>query len=185
MRGIAFHAGATLLELVVVLTLIAILAAIGVPTYRYITTASRMSAELNDLVGDMQYARSEAVREGRTVTVCIAASVTQPYSCAGPGTTSWQDGWLVFTDLQADQTIDPGDTVLRVQQPFAHGDTLTSDNNISSVTFNRDGFAWTNYATVTITLKDSTDNSAFTRCLYISMSGMMNTVMHTTDPNCT
>ncbi len=164
--------------------IVAILAAIAVPSFRYVTTSNRMATELDALVGDMQYARSEAVRQGEAVTVCVAASVTSPYSCAVAGTDTWQNGWLVFTDLKSDQTVDAGDAVLRVQKAFTQGDTLTSSDNISSVTFNRDGFAYTGQAQVTVTLKDSTNDTGFTRCLYLSQSGMMSTAMNATDATC-
>lgn len=182
--GLAPQAGATLFEVVVVMMIVAILAAIAVPSFRNFTTSNRMTTELDALVGDMQYARSEAVRQGQSVTVCVAASVTAPYSCAAAGTDTWQNGWLVFTDLKSDQTVDTGDPVLRVQKPFTQGDTLTSDNGISSVTFNRDGFAYTGQAQVTLTLRDSAKDTGFTRCLYLSQSGMMSTAMNATDTNC-
>lgn len=177
------------MEVIVVMLIVAILASIGVPSYRYVTTSNRMATELDGLVGDLQYARSEAVREGQAVTVCIAGRTTSPYFCAAAGTDTWQNGWLVFTDLNSDQQVDTGDTVLRVQPAFtpqggATSDTLTSTNNISSVTFNRDGFAYTGQAQVTLTLVDSTGNAAYTRCLYLTQSGMMSTEMHSTDAAC-
>ena len=187
LRAKLTQAGVTLFELVVVMLIIAILAAIGVPTYQYVTSTSRMSSELNGLLGDLQYARAEAVREGQTVTVCVADSTVNPYSCASSGTTTWQNGWLVFTDVAANQTYDSssGDTVLRIQKPFTQGDTLESSNQVSALTFNRDGFAYLGAAQVTLTLKNSSGTAAYTRCLYLSQSGMMSTTTHLLDPNCT
>src|SRR5258708_12613339 len=65
--------GFTVTELMVVLAIVAILLGIGVPSYRYITNSYRMSAEVNGLLGDLQYARSEAIKEGQTVTTCVSA----------------------------------------------------------------------------------------------------------------
>ena len=73
------EAGLTLIELLIVITLMAILMGIGVPSYRYVTTSNRMSTEVNSLLGDLQYARSEAAREGQFVAVCAAQS-TRPNS---------------------------------------------------------------------------------------------------------
>ena len=179
------QSGVTLFELLVVMMIIGILAAIGVPTYRYVTVSSRMSSELNALLGDLQFARSEAVREGQTVSVCIASSTTSPYSCASSSATDWQNGWLVFSDRSGNGVYDSaaGDAVLRVQGPFTNGDTLTASNNVGVITFNRDGFADFNTAQVTMTLQNSPPNSAYTRCLFLSQSGMMTTAMHSTDPS--
>ncbi len=178
------QSGVTLFELLVVMMIVAILAGIGIPTYRYITTSSRMSGEMNALLGDLQYARSEAVREGEPVTVCVAGSTTSPYSCAGTGATSWQDGWIVFSDLSDNQTIGGNDAVLRVQPAFTDGDVFKSNQDVSSITFNREGFAYTGVSKVTITLTDSSGNVDYTRCMYIAESGMMTTTSHSMNTSC-
>lgn len=183
-RGALRQRGVTLFELLVVMMIVAILAAIGIPTYRYITTSSRMSGEMNALLGDLQYARSEAVREGEPVTVCVAGSTTSPYSCAGTGATSWQDGWIVFSDLSDNQTIGGNDAVLRVQPAFTGGDVFQSNQGVSSITFNREGFAYTGVSKVTITLTDSSNNVDYTRCMYITESGMMTTTSHSMNASC-
>src|SRR5215470_11999907 len=104
-------AGFTFVELMVVITIAAMLIAIGVPSYRYVTNSNRMSAEVNALLGDMQFARSEALREGRTVSICISANGT---SCSSAYT--WQSGWVVFSDLNNDGAIGANDPILRVQK---------------------------------------------------------------------
>ena len=188
-RGAPAHrqCGVTLFELVIVMLIIAILAGVGIPTYQYVTTSSRMSAELNALLGDLQYARSEAVRQGQPVSVCIADQTTPPYSCAASGSENWDQGWLVFSDVGGTKNYDSGagDEILRVQTAFSSGDTFTDADGVSAVSFNRDGFANLGVPQMTLTLKDKTDNSQYTRCLYVSQSGMMTTAMHSTDANCT
>lgn len=178
--------GVTLFELLVTMLIIAILAAIAVPSYRYITTYSRMSAEMNALLGDLQYARSEAVREGQAVSVCVAASTTSPRSCAADGTTAWQDGWLVFSDLSDNGVYDKtvGDAVLRVQPPITSGDTLIQGNGISVITFNHEGFAYIGQATAMFTLNDSGGDLQLMRCLFISESGMMTAALYAANSTC-
>ncbi|MFK9866802.1 Tfp pilus assembly protein FimT/FimU, partial [Escherichia coli] len=61
------QAGFTLTEVMIVTTIVAILFGIGLPSYKYVTTSNRVASEVNALLGDMQFARSEAVREGQTV----------------------------------------------------------------------------------------------------------------------
>jgi Tfp pilus assembly protein FimT len=93
------------------------------------------------------------------------------------GSTTWQEGWIVFQDQNNDQTVDPGDNVLRVQSTFSGSDTFIAGNGVSSVTFNREGFA-TNAAggfPATLTLHEQTANAAWTRCLYITGTGLMAT----------
>src|ERR1700674_3308449 len=88
-------AGFTLIEILITITIVAILLAIAAPSFRYVTTANRASSEINGLLGDMQLARAEAIREGQTVTIC--ATVDQA-TCVGPGVVLWRTGWLVFSD---------------------------------------------------------------------------------------
>ncbi|HEY7888514.1 MAG TPA: GspH/FimT family pseudopilin [Steroidobacteraceae bacterium] len=179
------QAGVTLVELLTVVTIAGILMAIGVPSYRYITTDNRTSTEANKLLGDLQFARSEAVREGQSITVCVALSTnpTSP-SCAASGTTTWEKGWIVFGDVNNDQTIDTGDPVLRIQNAFGGSDTFGSNHSVSAVTFNRSGFVNQLGATqVTVTLHDSTSYVTYTRCLNLTQAGMLSVQTHAQNPS--
>jgi type IV fimbrial biogenesis protein FimT len=181
--GASRQSGFTLIELIIVMILVGILVAIGVPSYKSVTTSSRMSAESNALLGDMQYARAEAAREGEPVTVCTSTNGT---SCSGAGSTSWQNGWIVFTDLNDDQTVDAGDPVLRVQRAFSGTDTFTSSNTDYAVTFTREGFAYLGAGgSLIVTLHNTPENGYYSRCLEISQAGMMSIQTPTSDSvNC-
>jgi type IV fimbrial biogenesis protein FimT len=164
------HLGFSLLELMTALAVAAVLVTVGVPSFRYVTNANRITAEVNGLLGDLQLARAEAIKEGRPVTVCRSVNGA---TCAAA--TSWHSGWIVFMDSNGNRTVQVGESVLRAQTPFAAGDTFVASNNISAVTFNREGFAFGLPGTVTVTLHDPTGNSAWTRCLAISIVGQMQT----------
>ena len=60
-----------------------------------------------------------------------------------------------------------------MQSPFSSSDTFGASNNVSAVTFNRDGYAVGIANGTLITLHDSTDTGAWTRCLSIGLSGEM------------
>lgn len=165
-------AGYTLMEMLIVMSIIAVLTAIAIPSFKYVTDSGRISGELNGLVGDLQYARNEAGKEGQTITVCPSVS---PYvQCATSVT--WNTGWIVFADINNDQKVDGNDNILRKQTAFTGGDTLTADNALQSITFNREGFAKTGTTnTVTMTLHASAPSSGSTRCLTVSPVGMLAT----------
>jgi type IV fimbrial biogenesis protein FimT len=109
----------TMLELVIVMAIVAILATIAMPGFQYVTSSNRVSTEVNGLLGDMQYARNEALKEGQPITVCPSANPTSPTpSCSG--STAWQSGWIVFPDPDSTQTVGP--TTSDLAQPDAvHG----------------------------------------------------------------
>src|SRR5882672_3874940 len=118
--------GFTLVEMIISVAVAAILLTIGIPSFRYVTNSNRIAAEINGLLGDMQFARSEAVKEGIPVSVCVSSNST---ACDGVNVTTWQNGWIVFSDANNDAAVDGGnDVVLRVQKPFASTDTFVATN---------------------------------------------------------
>lgn len=171
--------GFTLTEMLVVIAIVAILLSIGVPSYTYISNSYRMTGEVNGLLGDAQFARSEAIKEGQQIVLCTSTTET---TCAGVDT--WQVGWIVCVDLNNDGNCDAGDPVLRAQAAFANTDTFVSDaaSGTTHVVFNREGFAVGFPAEAILTLHNATANTAWTRCLEIQTVGMMTVVNHVTAP---
>ena len=62
-------AGFTLVELMMVIAILAIVMAIGVPSFTTMIKNNRLSASVNDVAGALHFARAEAVRRGRPVQV--------------------------------------------------------------------------------------------------------------------
>lgn len=170
-------AGFNLIELMVVIAIGAILTGIGVSSYRYVTYSNRVSTEVNSLLGDLMLARSEAIKQGVNVYVCPLA--TGP-TCA-TNSSSWQNGWMVFADVDGSTDYNTGDVLIRVQKAFTKAtDTFTSDNSVTNVKFNREGFAVglpssssVNY--ITITLHTTPTNSQWTRCVQVTSYGGLTT----------
>jgi type IV fimbrial biogenesis protein FimT len=171
--------GFTLTEMLVVIAIVTIMLSIAVPSYKYISNSYRMAGEVNGLLGDAQFARSEAIKEGQQVVLCTSTTQT---SCAG--VTTWQSGWIVCVDLNNNGTCDAGEPVLRAQAPFVNTDTFVSDalSSATTIIFNREGFAVGFPAQAILTLHDATVNSAWTRCLEIQTVGMMTVLNHITAP---
>lgn len=175
--------GFTLFELLIVMLIVGIFAALGIPSFKYVTSSNRMSSEVNSLLGDMQYARSEAVKQGQTITVCTSSNPTSATpSCSG--SSSWNVGWIVFIDANSNQTVDTGEQTIRVQTAFTGTDTFSGGAGTSAVTFNREGYA-SAYASptpvtlpVAITLHSAPVNDQWTRCIALSFAGMPSTMMY-------
>lgn len=175
----ARQAGVTLIELLTVSVIVAILLSIGMPSYHYVTTNNRMATESDSLLGDLQFARAEAIREGQQVSVCVSKTGTSCDVATLPP--AWQEGWIVFSNPKNVTTVDANDPLVRVDKGFSgNGDTFQSNNNIYEINFSGNGFANLGVASMNITLHDSTASSQYTRCLQITQAGMMSVVTATT-----
>jgi type IV fimbrial biogenesis protein FimT len=170
------NSGFSLVELMVVIMIVATLMALGVPSYRYVTNSNRISAEVNSLLGDLQFARSEAIKEGGTVTVCPAADTTLT-ACGN--SSRWDQGWIVTSP-----NVIPA--VMRVQQPFATTkDTFVSLGGQTAISFDRNGFASAQpvlaNGSVTIRLTTIPDVHQWTRCVEVIVGGAITTEKYNQD----
>jgi type IV fimbrial biogenesis protein FimT len=170
--------GYTMIEMLMTMAIAAILLSLAIPSFRYVTNSNRIASELNGLLGDLQLARAEAIKEGRTVTVCQS---NDGATCTN--STSWQGGWIVFSDPTNVGVYDVGEIYLRKQKPFSGTDTFLASNNVAVITFNREGYAVGMANGTLVTLHDSTNNSAWTRCLSINLSGQMTSEVQGTITN--
>jgi type IV fimbrial biogenesis protein FimT len=169
--------GVTLVELMITITIAGILLGMGVSSYKYVTKSNRSSGEINALLGDMQFARYEAVKEGLPVQIC-PTSTTTSITCST--TTTWSNGWIVLSNAGSGST--GAAVVLRRQLPFSSfnsTDTLSSPTAAQLVTFNREGFASGITAVAMFSLHDATASAAYTRCLMLGVSGTLATARAT------
>lgn len=123
------NSGFTLIELMVTISVLAILMSIAIPSFQGFILNSRLTATTNDLASALAFARSEAVKRATRVTVCKSANTgaSSPICSAGA---SWQDGWIVFVDGATAGTVDGTDAnnILRVFQPTVNtGMAITSN----------------------------------------------------------
>lgn len=102
-----FSEGVTLLEMMVVVTILAILSAIAIPAMKRWIEDVTAGALINSLLTDLQLARSEAIRRGHPVVVCKSSGG----QCSMVG--SWEQGWLLFADANNNAARDAGEEIIR------------------------------------------------------------------------
>jgi type IV fimbrial biogenesis protein FimT len=105
-------AGFTLPEMLIVMLVVGITLTLAVPSFTGLLARNSLSAKMNEIVGAMQLARSEAVLRNTQVTVCRRKSDNTD-TCDSSG--GWQYGWLVFVDPATSGTVgvvDGGETIL-------------------------------------------------------------------------
>ncbi len=98
--------GFTLLELMITVSVVAILAALAYPSFQGTLRSNRVTAVHNEVIALVNLARSEAIRGGRGGGVCGSSDGA---SCDG----AWGNGLLAFADTDADGEMGGEDTVLR------------------------------------------------------------------------
>ncbi len=84
--------GVTLIELMIVVSIAALLLMISAPSFNESIRRNRIQSQLGDMASTVSYARSEAVVRGVPVSICASNNGA---NCAGG---SWEDGWIVFAD---------------------------------------------------------------------------------------
>lgn len=145
--------GFTLLELMITLSIAALLMTVAVPSYQSLMKESHLTAQANELMTALYYARSEAVKQGMRVTLCKSSDGA---TCNGG---NWQDGWIVFSDTGTAGYIDSGDEILRVFPGLKESSLKGGSNFSSRVSYLRNGRSQGN---------NNLPNGTFTLCNQIS-----------------
>jgi prepilin-type N-terminal cleavage/methylation domain-containing protein len=122
--------GFTLVEAMVVVAVLAIIAAMAMPSFSSFVGKSGSLGIESDFVNAMSFARSEAMRRGVPVAVTAAASA------AG---NAFGQGWTVWVDSNANGTYDSGEPVLRQHAAYPAGISL-GDGTVTQVYFNQQGY---------------------------------------------
>jgi type IV fimbrial biogenesis protein FimT len=91
----------TIIELVITVTILAILVATAIPSFRTLMANSRSTNLASEMFMALNIARSEAIKRSARISVCASADGA---TCAG---TPWDQGWIVFIDGAATDTAAP------------------------------------------------------------------------------
>jgi prepilin-type N-terminal cleavage/methylation domain-containing protein len=109
--------GFTLYELMITLMVVGIILSFGIPNLRSFTLNSRITGTANDLHAAFMMARTEAAHAKTNVTICASADPMGAANCGG----TWDQGYVVFIDDDADQVRDAGEAILRSHPPLDTG----------------------------------------------------------------
>jgi type IV fimbrial biogenesis protein FimT len=140
--------GLTLLEILVTLLVFIIIGSLAVPGFQLYKQNSSRVTQINDLVSELNFARSEAVKRNLNVTLCASADLA---TCSNVN--NWTTGWIIFVDDNQNGAADAtdgnglidtaaGETIILARHARLSGANLVYtdvDNAAISVLFNNRG----------------------------------------------
>ncbi|MBO9662411.1 GspH/FimT family pseudopilin [Dokdonella sp.] len=124
--------GFTLVELLVTISIVAILAALAFPSYREFSVRMTVTDNTNSLIGALNAARSEAVKRGRAAAVIANGG-------------NWNNGWQVVVAAEEDggsiqdTPISPGTTAAECEAYLDN--VVNADNTVSLCVLHHDALA--------------------------------------------
>ncbi len=105
-----YYRGFSLMELVVVLAIIAIMASIGIPSFNSVIRSTKLATVVNEFIGTLNFARSEAVKRNQRIVVRKNENCTTKTNIVD---CDWEDGWVIFVE-----TTSPIDGELTINNQF-------------------------------------------------------------------
>lgn len=175
------QSGFTLIELIVTVTLAAILMGIGIPSFMETIRSNRLTSATNDLITAFNLARAEAVKRGKMVTVRRVDNSS--FTKVGAGA-QWENGYDIFVDDDADGVFDAGETFIRTFPGLPLDYTLRRTSNGPRISFLATGGA---SSVGSFVICDDWDGNAIpeaktSRLLTLTTSGRVRNYKDSDDP---
>lgn len=163
--------GFTLTELLVALTVLAILAMLAAPGMGRLLERHRLAATGNELLTLALLARNQALLHNTRVTLCRSLNPNAPLPGCAPAGASWGEGVLVFLDPSGALPAHPAaaSALVRVRGPVTPGYGIARVGlTSSSITFVPGGRLKTGTLGVSFEI---TSPGSERRCLVIATTG--------------
>lgn len=138
-------AGYTLTEMLVSMLIVAAAAVMVMPAMHDVFLNTRLSVHVNDWLAANRFAREQAIRRGKLVTICRSAHADAGHNACDEGqvedwaANDWATGWVVFVEGSESGLgqLDPGDEVLHRQAPLPK--KMHGPASIKKISYNATG----------------------------------------------
>jgi type IV fimbrial biogenesis protein FimT len=98
---------------------------VAVPSFVSVLNSVRISTATNALLRDLMLSRSEAIKRNVRVVLCKSDTGDR---CTSDG--GWEQGWIVFFDMNGNTTLDLGETILRRMDGLTGPLKIYGNNNL-------------------------------------------------------
>ncbi len=106
--------GFTIIELLIVVLIAAVMAAIGGPAMGNFIKNNRLQSKTHAVMADALHARSEAVTRKKNVVMCRSGDSDAASPTCGGSARNWgAGGYIIFVDEDTNFTFGAGDVLLR------------------------------------------------------------------------
>lgn len=160
-RPSARQRGFTVYELLISVTVLGVMAAITIPSFREISLNSATTGQVNDLVAALASARSEATK------------LSRPVRLSANGT--WDAGWVLATDADRNGSLDGPDIELRTGDPARDGYQVivadTGGTPVNHIWFNATGRLVGSAQPVVLTVRRPDGDVSKSGRLCVALSG--------------
>lgn len=153
--------GFTVIELMLALSVIAVLASVAMPSLHDLLQRQRISAAANELVANLNLARQNAVYQREITLMCPSIDGAR---CTGNN--RWDRGWIVFRDPDRNRAPDEPEDILRISGPIEG--LLMDSAGRNFVRYRPSGFATGTNLTIKLCDTSFPDQS---RAVIVSNSG--------------
>jgi type IV fimbrial biogenesis protein FimT len=151
--------GVTLLEMMITLAILAIVLTVVAPSMQDFLIKNRITGEINEISGVVQYARHLAIDEQINVIICPSAD----FETCG---TNWNDPKIVFIDSNTDGNRSSGEELLVTTAKASDSTKVTGPN--ANIHFKDSGAASQAF---TLQICPINKDETFARALSVSLQG--------------
>ncbi len=130
--------GFTMIELLVTIVIGAVLLSLAGPSFVELVKTNRIQANTDLFFTSLITARSEALKRNQPVVTCKSGNGS---GCSVDSGIGWEQGWLIYADENADNTLDSGEPIITVREALPAGYTLrpNGSNFNNRLTYRQDG----------------------------------------------